>query len=93
MLVPHGPKSVCCWAPGFCCSGKAGVSCLAAVVAETPGRHVPVAAVSAAAQTDAVPRAACVYIPEQRETLHLRHCLPQTGHKSTSQICRLQQMQ
>lgn len=56
---------VCCWAQGFCYSGRAGASFLAAAVAETPGRHAPAAAAFAAAPTDVVPPAACAYIPEK----------------------------
>lgn len=81
-LLPRGPKSVCCWAPGFCCSGKAGASFLAAAAAGTPGRHAPAAAVSADAPTDAALQAACAYTPEQRNTTQLRCCSPQTGPKS-----------
>lgn len=69
-LLPPGPMWVCCWAPGSCCSGRAGASCPAAAAAATPGTRAPAAAASAAAPTDAAPPAACAYTPEQQQQQH-----------------------
>lgn len=67
-VLPRGPRWVCCWAPGFCCSGRAVASSPAAAAAETPGMHAPAAAASAAAPTDAAPPAASACTPEHRHT-------------------------
>lgn len=76
-LLPHGPRLVCCWAPGSCCSGRAAASSPAVVAAETPGRHAPAAVASAAALIDVVPLAAYACTPEQTNTLLSGFCSPQ----------------
>lgn len=76
-LLPHGPRLVCCWAPGSCCSGRAAASSPAVAAAETPGRHAPAAVASAAALTDAAPLAAYACTPEGTNTLPSCFCSPQ----------------
>lgn len=57
--------SACCWAPGFCYSGRAGAFSPAVVAEETPDRRAPAATASAVALTAAAPPAAYVCTPEQ----------------------------